>query len=306
MPDESKTELSFQKYLKELKPEIREARTTMHKARKDYHGAINSRLFKRCLFRKSEAALAEYEGLLNGVVTVALQHAINIKESVIGIPDAEGAENGTLGYMTQADNVKVALDQVLEALRKAKSALWDVETSSNTLAEKVENSDQSQEKKWLKTNVKGFEKYIKDFAGDPRQSKQGLADQTNDLADDALEVAVKVAGINASINVTSLEKLCIKLEEDCNALNIDITDATDGNIKFAQSEKTEAQKNLTDQNIAQSTTRAAMARTRLVFAGLKDTQAFVKETGCKEGDELAQSTRTELEEIARKIEKSFH
>jgi hypothetical protein len=291
MADETRksmTEESFRKYRKALKPEIDAAKTQMHIAHKGYEDAVRSRQFKRCIFKKSEAALAEYEGLLNGVVTMAQQDATEINNTVNG-------------YVSQVDTIKTAFDAVLASLRDCKKSLGDVESTAYALAEVVENSDQSEEKKWLKLHIDGFEKYVKDVAGDPKANSQGLADKTNDLADGAFEVAVKVAGINASINVRSLTTLSTQLLNDLTALKADL----DTNIAFAQTEKTAAQIILSQQNQAQSTSRALVSQTRLRFAGLKNVEAYIRNPNCLEGDALAAHTRKELDEITRKIEQSF-
>ena len=284
----SPTEESFKTYRKALKPEINKAKTDTKVAHTGYNDAVRSRQFKRCLFKKAETSLAEYEGLLNGVVTLAYQDATEIDTSI-------------KNYVIQSAAVKTAFGLVVESLRSAKKALYEVETTASAIAELVENSDQSEENKWLKSHINGFETTVKKIAGDIKTKTQGLADQTNDLADDAFEVAVKVVGINASVNIESLPPLSTKVLEHLTALKGDV----DGNVTYALAEKQKAQVELNNQNKSQSSNRATVSRARLHFAGLKNVEAFTKTPDCLEGAELAKETRKKLAELSEKVEGSF-
>ena len=291
MSDEIKkspTEQSFRTYRKGLKPDINKAKTDMKVARTGYNDAVRSRQFKRCTFKKAEAALAEYEGLLNGVVTAAHQDATEIDASI-------------KNFVAQSATVKTAFGAVVDSLRSAKKALYDVESTASALAELVENSEQSEENKWLKSHISSFESTIKSIAGDVKTRKQGLADQTNDLADDAFEVAVKVVGINASVNIESLTPLSTKVLTDLTTLKGDV----ESNITYAVGEKQKAQVELNKQNQSQSSNRANVSRTRLIFAGLKNVEAFTKTPECKEGADLVKDTRKQLEDLVKKVEQSF-
>lgn len=284
----SPTELSFSTYRKGLKPEIEKAKTDMKVAQTGYKDSVRSRQFKRCLFKKAKAALAEYEGLLNGVVTAAFQDATEIDASI-------------KSYVAKTAEVKTAFGAVVDSLRVAKKALYDVETTAGSLAELVENSEQSEENKWLKANISGFGDTVKKIAGDVKTKQQGLADQTNDLADDAFEVAVKAVGISASVNMESLPPLSTKVLSDLAAMKTDV----EGNIAYAVGEKQKAQVELNKQNQSQSSNRANVSRTRLQFAGLKNVQAFTNSPNCLEGSALAAATRKKLEELAKNVEQSF-
>ena len=284
----SPTEESFKTYRKALKPEINKAKTDMKVAHTGYNDAVRSRQFKRCLFKKAEASLAEYEGLLNNVVTSAHQDATEIDTSI-------------KNFVAQSAAVKTAFGLVVESLRAAKKALYEVETTTSAVAELVENSDQSEENKWLKSHISGFETTVKKLAGDIKTKTQGLADQTNDLADDAFEVAVKVVGINASVNIESLTPLSTKVLEHLTLLKGDV----ESNVTYALSEKQKAQGELNKQNQSQSSNRANVSRMRLHFAGLKNVEAFTKTPDCLEGAELAKETRKQLAELSEKVEGSF-
>jgi hypothetical protein len=277
---------SFAEYREKLKPEIESAESNNTIALTGYHDSIRSRQFKICSFKKAKSALKEYEDLMNGVVALAHQDAAEIHKSIEE-------------HLKQTDTVKTAFDAVLEALRNTKKSLLEVETASRSLAEVVENSDQSEEAKWLKKKVEDFHGKVKKMSA---ENKEGSADAVNDLADDAFEVAVKVVGINASINLASLPPLSTQLQTDMTALKEDIV----ANLTFNQGEKQKAQQTLTAQNQAQSTSRATLLRACLNVHALNGVEAYIGQPHCKTGDELQQTTRTQLEKIAEDIEKTFY
>ncbi|MBL7818448.1 MAG: hypothetical protein JNL70_25780 [Saprospiraceae bacterium] len=276
-------EETFNKYKESLKPDIEKAVSDKRIAQKGYKDAVRSRQFKNCSFKKAKAAIREYEGLMNHVVATAHQDVVEINTSINK-------------YIKYTGDIKTAFDSVVESLRTAKKSLSEVESTANFLAEVLENSDQSEEQKWLKKEVPNFAPTVKKFAGDT-----GWADKANDLADDAFEIAVKVIGINASINVESLIPLSTQLQTDITALKEDVK----GNMTFSQGEKQKAQQTLDAQNQAQSGTRSIFARARLNLHSLKSLESFVSHPHCDEGSDLQKKTLRELNRLADAVEDSF-
>ena len=276
----SPTADEFKKYEKQIKEtDLTAAGAAYNEAKVRYKDAMRSRQFKRCMFKKSKDALREYEALANGIVTTASQDAVEIDKSI-------------KGYLDQSALVKSAFDEAIQAIKAAKLSLWQAEDTANNLAEVVENSDNSEELKWLKKHVHGFETAVKNI--------QTKADATNDLADDAFEIAVKVAGINAYANVSSLTPLSTSLSDDMGKLKTDIN----GNITFNKAEKEAAQLLLTDLLTTQSSRRAEKLRAWLKLEGVLEMRSFVHEPGCADGD-IRAATRKKIDELAHKVEQNF-
>lgn len=290
----SPTEDSFKKYLELLKPDIETADKDAHIAKTGYKDAVRSRQFKRCAFKKAKKSLQVYEGLLNNVVVAAHQDTTEIDKSI-------------KSYLEQSTTIKNAFTALVQSLRAAKNTLGEVETVARALSEAVENSDQSEEAKSLKSYVPDFENDVRAITGwykNKEQPVQGLADKTNDLADNTFEITIKVLAINSAINIESLEPLSKKLLSDISDLKTDI----ESNVSFAQKEKVTTQTNLTKQNQDQSIARIAKTHSRLRLFGTKNVEGFVNSTKNLTADEskaLVKKTKAELERIGNLVENSF-
>jgi hypothetical protein len=277
----------------------KDAKTARKVARSQERAALKAQEFKWCLLEKVNDGVEEYEGLLNGVTTVALQDSLEIDASV-------------KQYVAQAATIKTAFEALVAALRTAKTALADVENTGFQLSEILENSDSTaadDERKWLQKNVPNFSMRIREAFGDtgdkktnpPRQPKQGIADFIHDLADDTFEATVKVVGINESANVPSLTPLSKKLAETMQVLNKDVGD----NLAYFQSEKNAAQGALSAAMTNIRVKRAEKYRKEKQYHALRATINYIEEGNCPDDSVLVSETAAKLEKIREKVEQAF-
>ena len=282
-----------------LEKEAKDADTNRRVALERERAAVSNQQFIWCMLRKSQDMGTEYEGLMNGVTIIAKQDAQEIDK--------------TIGqYVEQSGKVKASFTDLIQSLHNLKAALSDVETHAKQVSELLENSGTTasdDELKWLIKNVPDFLNRVREIGGDtgeknpknPRPPRQGLADLTNDLADDAFEVSVKVVGLSESANVPSLMDLSKTLVTDLTALDADVLK----NVTFALSQKQEAQGLLVQMLNNQRSARAETFRTQHRYTGLWKTLEFVLDPACPDDGQLAAETREQLERIQEAVENSF-
>ncbi|MBD2753203.1 hypothetical protein [Spirosoma validum] len=282
-----------------LQKEVKDMDTERRVALEQERAAVSNQQFTWCTLQKSQASGQEYEGLMNGVTIIAKQDALEIDK--------------TIGqYVAQAATVKTSFTTLIQSLQNLKTALTDVETTAYQVSELLENSSTTaadDEQKWLNKYITNFSDRVREIGGDtgeknPKQRRpprQGLADLTNDLADDAFEVSVKVIGISESANVPSLTDLSKMLVTDVTALEADVSK----NVAFAQSQKQETQGILAQMLAKQRLARAETFRKEHQYTALQKTLGFVQDPDCPDDGQLSTYTREQLERIQHAVEESF-
>ena len=215
-------------------------------------------------------------------------------------------------YVEQSGKVKTAFSALIQSLQILKTNLSDVEQTAYHASELLENSSTTaadEELKWLNSHITNFSDRVRRICGDTgernskqrREARQGLADVTNDLADDAFEIAIKVIGISESANVPSLSNLSKNLLDNITALNADVVE----NVGFVQAQKQEAQSLLSQMLEKQRTARAETFRKEHQHTALQKALSFVQDPTCPDDDRISSFTRKELERIQAAVEGSF-
>lgn len=285
------TMTTFWDYKKtDLKPAIKEARKNARNSFSTYYANRLLRWRRHCETFKATETLSFYQVLSDNIGVFAKKDAQQIQ---LRIGNAITASDKTLpDKFTEA----------FKALKNAKDKLKAVRNGGEELANNYKDSSFNTDVSTLAQKFKDGTRTKDDNQDNLQKAIEELKEKSKlcfDLADDSVEVAVNVAGIHASANVSSLKSLGDKLVENINGLQTDI----ETNIKTAQGNLATTQKtyNTTvEQLVASKYTEFADS---LKLVGLFSTLRQVNEPDCE--DWSHQKIVDKLKDYVKRIEDNF-
>src|ERR1044072_6570728 len=198
------------------------------------------------------------------------------------------------------DALNTAYTAAVNAIKAAKQKIEKVNTLDCKLKDAVPDSCNSEELKQIKeclnkNNNTGKGQQQPDSLEESVHKIVDHAHQITTQVDDLAETAVKVAGINAFINLPSLTPAATLIREKGTAFITDV----DANLKALQTQYDTARQTQVDALKALSTATVDKYKAWIVKDGLAFTAEFVKDNDC---DHDCRS----LDEIAKEAEQSFN
>jgi hypothetical protein len=264
------TMTTFWAYKKtDLKPAIKEARKNARNSFSSYYANRLLRWKRRCEVFKATDTLSFYQSLSDNIGIFVKKDAQQVQTRISKA--IEGSDKTLSEKFTAA----------FAALKTAKDKLKAVRNNGEELANNFKDSSFNTDVSKLSETFKDGTPSKADNQDNLQKTIEDLKEKSKscfDLADDSVEIAVKVAGIHASANVSSLKTLGDKLVENVNALQTDL----ETNIKTTQGNLLGAQKtyNATVEKLVES--KYVQFADSLRLAGLFSTLRQVNEPDCKE------------------------
>jgi hypothetical protein len=196
--------------------------------------------------------------------------------------------------------LNTAYTAAVNAIKAAKQKIAKVNTLACKLKDAVPDSCNSEELKQIKeclnkNNNTGKGQQQPDSLEESVHKIVHQAHHITNQVDDLSESAVKVAGINAFINIASLTPAAALIKEKGTAFITDV----DANLKALQTQYDTARQTQVDALKALSTATVDKYKAWIVKDGLAFTAEFVKDNDC---DHDCRS----LDEIAKEAEQSFN
>jgi len=198
--------------------------------------------------------------------------------------------------------LNTAYTAAVNAIKAAKQKIAQVNTLACKLKDAVPDSCNSEELKQIKDCLsknnntgKGQGQQQPDSLEESVHKIVHQAHHITNLVDDLSESAVKVAGINAFINIASLTPAAALIKEKGTAFITDV----DANLRSLQTQYDTARQAQVDALKALSTASTDKYKAWIIKDGLAATAQFVKDNDC---DHDCRS----LDEIAKEAEQSFN
>lgn len=272
-------ELALQQYATTLTANTTTAKATLDHALIDAKTANDSVCIQRQLTDKTATAVREYNFLNNCISVYAQQDVTTLVDTV-------------KADLTLNTTFQTNFTAAVTAIKAAKSAEIKAHTQAQALLDAVQESCNSDERKQIEAclanTVSDTQKQLLETVKEIVKRAQVL----NDKADDLSESAVKVAGINAFVNVASLTAFGTDLKTQGTALATDVTK----NVTVLGTSYTAAQKALGDVEITLSKAMTARYGAWSAHESLKRTAHFVKKAdSCADVAGSIDSLATEAE-----------
>ena len=210
--------------------------------------------------------------------------------------DLELLQTVVLEDVARYDALSTAYTAAVNAIKAAKQKIAKVNTLACKLKDAVPDSCNSEELKQIKDCLsknanKPGQKSLEDSVHEIVHQAHHITNQVDDLS----ESAVKVAGINAFINIGSLTPAAVLIKEKGTAFITDV----DANLKSLQTQYDTARQTQVDALKALSVATTDKYKAWIIKDGLAATADFVKDNDC---DHDCRS----LDDIAKEAEQSFN
>lgn len=208
--------------------------------------------------------------------------------------DLEGLTSTVALAQAKYTGVKTSFDAAVAAIKAAKQKAGLVNTLAGKLKDAVADSCNSEELKLIRENLskggpgkKNIEDSVQEFVA--------YAEKINNQADDVVQAAVKVAGINAFVNVDNLAALIATAKTDGTNLITDV----ETNVKGSQKKYDDSRKPLGDalKELSKASTLKNIAW--VVKDAVADAARFVEEKNCNGGG------CKKLDDISEQAEHAF-
>ncbi len=269
-------------------PAVHSAMQTSHEQFKSNHLL---RWKKKCILFKADETASFYQMLSDNIGVFAKKDALQIQTRVGKVIDASNTV------------IPAKLTEAFKSLKDAKDKLKTVRSASEDLLNNLTDSTYSEA---VSTLSKAFKDTTPRNSDDNERNLleaiEGLKRQAThsfNIADDATEVAIKVAGIHASANVGSLKKPSDKVADAMTVLQADI----EANIKSASALKVTVQQGYNTMMEQLVETKYVKYADGLRYGGLLETLKQVESPDCK--DWSHKTIVVKLDEYANQIENNF-
>lgn len=275
-PSPSQFDLVLKDYGAVLKEESKKASADLDMQITRANTANEAACIERDINEKFARSVKEYNFLSNCVTVYTAQ-------------DLEGlTDTFTNVLKPKSNNAKTAFDTAVAAIKTVKQKVAQVSNLAVKLKDAVADSCNSEELKLIREclskggpNKKNLEDSVQEFVN--------YAEQIVNQADDAAQAAVKVAGINAFINVDNLSALITAAKTDGGKLIADV----DTNVKDSQKKYDDSRKPLGEALKALSTVSTEKNRAWNYKDAVAGVTKFVEEkncngNGCKKLDEISE------------------
>jgi hypothetical protein len=208
--------------------------------------------------------------------------------------DLEGLTSTVLLAQAKYTGIKTSFDAAVVAIKAAKQKAGLVNTLAGKLKDAVADSCNSEELKLIRENLskggpgkKNIEDSVQEFVV--------YAEKINNQADEVVQAAVKVAGINAFVNVDNLAMLIATAKTDGTNLMTDV----ETNVKNSQKKFDDSRKPLGDalKDLSKASTLKNVAW--VVKDAVADAAKFVEDKNCNGGG------CKKLDDISEQAEHAF-
>jgi len=264
-PSPSQFDLLMQEYGVTLKEELQQRSANLEAEVILTNTASQVVCVERRVNDKLARAVKEYNFLSNCVTVYTGQ-------------DLEGLTATVAIAQTKYASVKTSFDAAVTAIKAAKSKVGLVNTLAGKLKDAVADSCNSEELKLIRENLsKGGpnKKNIEDSVQEFVQYAEKIVNQ----ADDVAQAAVKVAGINAFVNIDNLSALIATAKTDGGKLITDV----ENNVKNSQKKYDDSRKPLGDALKALSTASTSKNKAWVLKDADVATSKFVEDKNCNGG-----------------------
>lgn len=224
---------------------------------------------------KSESVCTERKGSEKLYRALKEYYFLSNCISVYAGQDIEGLQVTVAEDVTKYTAMKKSFDDAVAAIKIAKQKIGQVNTLACKLKDAVPDSCNSEEKKLIKeclgkgpNKQKGLEESVAEIVAH--------ANHINNKIDDVAQSAVKVAGINGFINISSLVALATAVKTTGTAFIGNV----EANVKSLQTDYEASRVSLGDALKLLSTATTEKYKAWSVKEGLNATGTFVKENNC--------------------------
>lgn len=220
---------------------------------------------ERRINEKMARAVKEYNFLSNCVTVYTGQDLDGLTETVL---QAQG----------KYTSVKTTFDTAVAAIKAAKQKVGMVNTLAGKLKDAVADSCNSEELKLIRENLskggpgkKNIEDSVQEFVA--------YAEKIVNQADDVAQAAVKVAGINAFVNIDNLSALIATAKADGGKLITDV----ENNVKDSQKKYDDSRKPLGEALKNLSKVSTLKNKAWVLKDAVAATSKFVEDKNCNGG-----------------------
>lgn len=275
-PSPSQFDLVLKDYGNVLKDEAKKAASELETQVTKADTASKALCIERKINEKFSRSIKEYNFLSNCITVYTAQ-------------DLEGlTDTFTNVLKPKSTNAKAAFDTAVTSIKTVKQKVAQVSNLAVKLKDAVADSCNSEELKLIReclskggANKKNLEDSVQEFVA--------YADQIVNQADDAAQAAVKVAGINAFINVDNLATLITGTKADGAKLIADV----EANVKDSQKKYDDSRKPLGEALKGLSTASTDKNKAWNYKDAVAGVTKFVDEKncnggGCKKLDEISE------------------
>jgi hypothetical protein len=236
---------------------------------------------ERKINEKYARAVKEYNFLSNCVTVYSGQ-------------DLEGLTSTVALAQIKYTGMKTSFEAAVTAIKTAKQKVGLVNTLAGKLKDAVADSCNSEELKLIRENLskggqgkKSLEDSVQEFVN--------YAEKIVNQADDVAQAAVKVAGINAFVNLDNLTTLVATAKADGGKLITDV----ENNVKDAQKKYDDSRKPLGEALKELSKASTLKNTAWVVKDAVADASKFVEEKNCNGGG------CQKLDDISEEAESAF-
>ncbi|MBW8682924.1 hypothetical protein [Chitinophaga rhizophila] len=280
-PSPSQFDLLMKDYGVVLKDELQQKSSNLEAEVIKTNTASQVVCVERKVNDKYARAVKEYNFLSNCVTVYAGQ-------------DLEGLTTTVALAQARYAGIKTAFDTAVAAIKNAKQKSGLVNTLAGKLKDAVADSCNSEELKLIRENLskggpgkKSIEDSVQEFVA--------YAEKIVNQADDVAQAAVKVAGINAFVNIDNLTSLIATAKADGTNLLTDV----ENNVKSIQKKYDDSRKPLGEALKELSKAGSLKYAAWVVKDAVADTAKFVDDKNCNGGG------CKKLDEISEEAENAF-
>lgn len=280
-PSPSQFDLLMKDYGLVLKDELQQKSASLEAEVIKTNTASQVVCVERKINDKFARAVKEYNFLSNCVAVYTGQ-------------DLEGLTSTVVLAQGKFTSVKTSFDAAIAAIKVAKQKAGLVNTLAGKLKDAVADSCNSEELKLIRENLskggqgkKNLEDSVQEFVS--------YAEKIVNQADDVAQAAVKVAGINAFVNVENLVALIATAKADGTAFITDV----ENNVKGSQKKYDDSRKPLGEalKELSKASTLKNVAW--VVKDAVADASKFVEDKNCNGGG------CKKLDDISEQAEHAF-
>lgn len=280
-PSPSQFDLLMKEYGVTLQDELQERAANLDAEKILTSTASQVVCVERKVNEKLARAVKEYNFLSNCVTVYTSQ-------------DLEGLSETVKQAQAKHASVKTAFDAAVAAIKLAKQKAGVVNTWADKLKAAVADSCNSEELKQIRENMskggpgkKNIEDAVKEFVD--------YSEKIVDQADDVAQAAVKVAGINAFVNIDNLAALIGTAKTDGGKLIADVA----ANVTASQKKYEDSRGPLGEALKGLSKADTSQDKAWVLKDAVIATSKFVEDKNCNGGG------CQKLEEISEEAEKAY-
>jgi hypothetical protein len=282
-PSPSQFDVLMKEYGNTLKDEIKQTSNDLEAKITLSNTASSVVCTERKINDKFARSVKEYNFLSNCITVLTTQDLDGLVNTYTNVLKPKGAA------------AKTAFDAAVAAIKTVKQKVGQVSSLSVKLRDAIADSCNSEELKQIRECLSKSGQGKRNIEDSVQEFVQ-LADQIVNQADDTAQAAVKVAGINAFVNLDNLSALLTTAKTDGGKLIADV----EANVKDAQKKYDESRKPLGDALKALSTATTDKYKAWDLKDAVAGISKFVDEKNCNTGG------CAKLDDISEEAENAYN